>query len=327
MLDPRIKVLQAVDYYGTVTAAASALAYTPSAISYQLRQLSEVLGVELTEPSGRGIKLTPAARIVLRHAVIMQEQWERAQSELAETADEMSGPYTLCGFSTATTQLLPYAGRVLCERHPRLRVRLIQADPNECFRLLQMEEADLALVMVTADSPALDDLRFDQQFLVDDPLDLVVPADHQLASRRRVTLADAADETWVVGAPGGAYHQLTVTACVAAGFTPNIVHQADEWETGAAIVSQGMGVMLVPRLWLLSSEWAVTRIRLTGEPVPARKIVAATRRGAARHPLVAETLELVKARCTTLYSNPHNESGSTSDDANDRGDTTDELPT
>ncbi|QSE82928.1 LysR family transcriptional regulator [Rhodococcus koreensis] len=304
MLDPRLKILQAVDYYGTVTAAAAALSYTPSAISYQLRQLSELLGVELIEPSGRGIKLTPAARTVLRHAAIMRAQWELAQSELAETVDEPSGPYTLCGFSTASTQLLPYAGKTLRDRHPRLRVRLVQADPAECFRLLQMEEADLALVMVTADSPPLDDLRFDQQLLVDDPLDLVVPANHPLTSRRRVTLADAADEPWVVGTPGGAYHQLTVTACVAAGFTPNIAHQADEWETGAAIVSQDMGVMLVPRLWLLSSEWAVTRIRLSGEPVPARKIVAATRKGAARHPLVAETLELVKARCETLYSTP-----------------------
>ncbi len=50
MLDPRLKILQAVDYYGTVTAAAAALSYTPSAISYQLRQLSELLGVELIEP-------------------------------------------------------------------------------------------------------------------------------------------------------------------------------------------------------------------------------------------------------------------------------------
>ncbi|MGV9862745.1 LysR family transcriptional regulator [Rhodococcus koreensis] len=310
MLDPRLKVLQAVDHYGTVTAAATALSYTPSAISYQLRQLSELLGVELIEPSGRGIKLTPAARTVLRHAAIMRAQWERAQSELADMVDELSGPYTLCGFSTASTQLLPYAGNALRNRHPRLRVRLVEADPAECFRLLQMEEADLALVMVTADSPPLDDLRFDQQLLVDDPLDLVVPANHPLASRRRVTLADAADEPWIIGPPGGAYHQLTVAACVAVGFTPNIAHQTEEWETGAAIVSQNMGVMLMPRLWLLSSEWAVTRIRLSGEPVPARKIVAATRKGAARHPLVAETLELVKARCETLYSNPPEGSGS-----------------
>lgn len=304
MLDPRLKVLQAVDHYGTVTAAASALSYTPSAVSYQLRQLGELLGVTLTEHSGRGIKLTPAARTVLRHTAIMQAQWEAARSELAATLDEPSGRFILCGFSTASTQLLPHAAAALRDRHPRLGVRLVQADPVECFELLEMGEADLALVMVTADSPPLADLRFDQQLLVDDPLDLVVPTSHPLAARERVTLAEAAGESWIISRPASAYHQLTVAACVAAGFTPNLVHQADEWETGAAMVSQELGVTLVPRLGRLSPEWAVTRIRLSGEPVPARRIVAATRRGASEHPLVAETLELVRSRCATLYSNP-----------------------
>ncbi|WP_370588875.1 LysR substrate-binding domain-containing protein [Pseudonocardia sp. C8] len=293
-----------MDHYGTVTAAASALAYTPSASSYQLRQLAELLGVTLIEPSGRGVKLTPAARIILRHTAIMQAQWEAARSELAAAADEPSGQFTLCGFSTASTQLLPHAAAALRDRHPRLDVRLVQADPAECFELVEMGTADLALVMVTTDSPPLGDLRFDQQLLVDDPLDLVVPTSHPLASRERVTLADAAGESWIISRPESAYHHLTVAACVAAGFTPNLVHQADEWETGAAMVSQELGVTLVPRLGRLSSEWAVTRLRLSGEPVPARRIVAATRKGASSHPLVAETLALIRSRCTSLYSDP-----------------------
>jgi DNA-binding transcriptional LysR family regulator len=304
VLDPRLKVLQAVDHYGTVTAAANALSYTPSGVSYQLRQLAELLGVTLTENSGRGIKLTPAARTVLRHTAIMQAQWEAARSELAAMIDEPSGRFTLCGFSTASTQLLPHAAAALRDRYPRLDVRLVQADPAECFERLEMGEADLALVMVTTDSPPLADLRFDQQLLVDDPLDLVVPMSHPLASREGVTLADAAGESWIISRPESAYHQLTVAACVAAGFAPNLVHQADEWETGAAMVSQELGVTLVPRLGRLSPEWAVTRIRLTGESVPARRIVAATRKGASHHPLIAETLEIVQSRCATLYSNP-----------------------
>lgn len=309
MLDPRIKVLQAVDQYGTVTAAASALSYSPSAISYQLRQLAQLIGVELIEPSGRGAKLTPAARIILRHAAIMQAQWEAARSELATAGDEPSGQFTLCGFSTASTQLLPHAAAALGERYPQLNIRLVQADPAECFEFLEVGTADLALVMVTTDSPPLGDLRFDQQLLVDDPLDLVVPTNHPLTLREHVTLADAAGESWIISRPESAYHHLTVAACVAAGFTPDLAHQADEWDTGAAMVSQELGVTLVPRLGRLSPEWAVTRIRLSGEPVPARRIVAATRKGASAHPLIIETLELVRSRCAQLYSDP---SGGTS---------------
>lgn len=301
MLDGKLKVLETVDRYGSITAAAAALSYTPSAVSYQLRQLADQLGVTLVEPAGRGIKLTSAAHTLLRHTVVLQAQWERARNDLARATDNPAGDFTLLGFSTAATHLLPAAAATLARRHTHLRVRVVEAEPAQCFERLLAEDADLALVMVTADSPPLGDALFEQQLLIDDPLDLVVPADHPLASRPSVTLADAARESWIIGTPGRAYHQLTVTACVAAGFTPDMAHQADEWETGAALVSQGLGVMLVPRLGRIGTEWPVRRIQLSGEPVPARRILAVTRMGGAAHPLVAETLELVRRTCAELH--------------------------
>ncbi|WP_077487805.1 LysR substrate-binding domain-containing protein [Sinomonas mesophila] len=302
MIDGKLKVLQVLDHYGSVTAAAAALSYTPSAISYQLRQLSEQLGVTLIEPAGRGIKLTTAAHTLLRHAAVLQAQWEQARSELAAASEESAGQFTLCGFSTAATHLLPLAAARLRDRHPRLSLRVVEAEPARCFEMLATHEADLALVMVTADTPPLGDERFDQQLLLDDPLDLVVPNDHPLTACDTVTLADAAREPWIIGTPGGAYHQLTVTACVAAGFTPQQAHQADEWETGAALVAQGLGVMLMPRLGLITPRWPVTSIRLSGEPAPARRIMTSTRKGGASHPLVAQTLDLIKATSSSLFS-------------------------
>lgn len=302
VIDPKAKVLQMLERYGSVAAVAAATSYTPSAVSYQLRQLSEQLGVKLIEPAGRGIKLTAAARIVLRHAAVMQTQFELMRSELAATSEEFSGLFTMCGFSTAATHLLPHATVTLRDRHPGLQVKLIEAEPTSCFDLLEREQADLALVMVTAGSPPLSDERFDQQLLMDDPLDLVVPAEHPLTARETVTLADAALEAWSIGAPGSAYHQLTVGACVAAGFTPNMAYQADEWETGAALVAKGLCVMLMPRLGSIDQRWPVARIHLTGEPAPARRIMAVTRKGGAGHPLVAEALDLIHASSSTLFS-------------------------
>ncbi|POX36754.1 LysR family transcriptional regulator [Streptomyces sp. Ru73] len=305
MIDPKLKVLQMVDRYGGVTAAAEAMRYTPSAVSYQLRQLAEQLGVQLIEPSGRGIQLTAAARILLRHTAVLQAQWEQARSELAANAEEPSGSFTLCGFSTAATHLLPPAAAALRDHNPRLGIRLIEAEPVRCFELLLAGEADLGLVVVTPDSPPLNDARFDQQPLLDDPLDLVVQADHPLTARRRVSLADAAREPWILGTPGSTYHQLVITACMAAGFTPDMAHQADEWETGQAMVAQGLGVILVPRLARIDTEWPVTRIRLSGEPAPARRILVATRKGAAQHPVVAQALGFLRTTAAELLPAGH----------------------
>ncbi|WP_089302019.1 LysR family transcriptional regulator [Haloechinothrix alba] len=304
MIDPKLRVLQMVAHHGTVTAAAAALHYTPSAVSHQLRQLAAELGVELLTQSGRGIRLTAAAATVLRHADVLYAQAERAQAELAATADETGGSITLCGFSTAATHLLPPAAATLRDRYRQLTVRVIEAEPARCFDLLLAGDADLALLIATADTPPASDTRFDQQPLLDDPLDLVVPSEHRLTTRPTVTLADAADEPWILGRPGSTYHHLVLTACTAAGFTPNIAHYADEWDTGTALVAHHFGIILVPRLARLHDDWPVARIPLHGEPAPARRILAATRLGSREHPVIATALTSITTTATALLPPP-----------------------
>ncbi|GAB3456830.1 LysR family transcriptional regulator [Streptomonospora sediminis] len=301
MIDPKLRMLQLVDHHGTVTAAAEALHYTPSAVSHQLRQLAAELGVELVAQSGRGIRLTAAAAIVLRHAEALSAQAERARAELAVSAEETGGLFTLCGFSTAATHLLPPAAAALRDRYPQLTVRVIEAEPARCFDLLLAGEADLALLIATADTPPTSDTRFDQHPLFDDPLDLVVPSGHPLTGRRRVTLADAADEPWILGRPGGTYHHLVRTACMAAGFTPRIAHYADEWDTGTALVAHRFGTILVPRLARLPESAPVVRIPLHGESAPVRRVLTATRLGSRDHPVVRTALETITATTNELY--------------------------
>ncbi|WP_460465247.1 LysR family transcriptional regulator [Arthrobacter pigmenti] len=304
MIDPKLRVLQMVAHHGTVTAAAAAMHYTPSAVSHQLRQLAAELGVELLSQSGRGIRLTAAARTVLRHADVLNAQVERARAELAAAVDEPAGFFTLCGFSTAASHLLPPAAASLRDSYPHLNVRVIEAEPSRCFDLLLAGDADLALLTATARTPPSSDQRFDQRPLLDDPLDLVVPEHHHLTGRSRVTLADAADEPWIVGRPDSAYHQLVMTACMAAGFTPNIAHYADEWDTGIALVAHEFGIILVPRLARLHDDLPVTRIPLRGEPAPGRRILATTRLGGRDHPLVAAALDNITTTAATLLPAP-----------------------
>ena len=94
------------------------------------------------------------------------------------------------------------------------------------------------------------------------------------------------------------------TACLTAGFTPNIAHYADEWDTGTALVAHGFGIILVPRLARLHEDWPVVRIPLHGEPAPARRVLAATRRGAAEHPVTAAALHTIHHTAQTLLPSP-----------------------
>lgn len=290
MIDRRLHVLRVVAAQGTVTAAARALNYTPSAVSHQLRALSQQLGVTLVEPDGRGLRLTTAGRILLEHADELYGRWEEIRAELAESDPEHVGTLRLCGFSTAAAALLPRVAARVREQHPRSIVRIIEADPDDCFELLLTEQADVAVLVAMASMPPKSDPGFEQSSLLDDPLDLLVSADHPLAVRPSVLLSEAADEPWILDRPGRPLHHLVQAACAAAGFSPSVAHEAADWDTGAALVDAGLGVCLIPRLARMPEGYRTTRVPLRGDPAPARHLLTGIRRGSGRQPVIASAL-------------------------------------
>lgn len=294
MIDRRLHVLRVVAQHGTVTAAAEALSFSPSAVSHQVRSLARDLGVTLLEQDGRGIRLTSAARVLLQHSDELFAHWEEIRAEVAKASPDRPTSLRLCGFSTAAAALLPRVATEVRNAHPRCTVRIIEADPEECFDLLLAEQVDLAVVIATESIPPRSDPRFDQESLLDDPLDLLVPDDHPLASRPSVLLSDAAGEPWIMDRPGRALHGLVLTACASAGFTPSIAHEIHEWDTGAALVGAGFGVSLVPRLARLPAGDRIVRVPLRGDPAPARHILTGVRRGSREQPAIASALSALR---------------------------------
>ena len=105
---------------------------------------------------------------------------------------------------------------------------------------------------------------------------------------------------------------------MAAGFSPNIAHHADEWDTGTALVAHGFGIILVPRLARLHDDWPVVRIPLRGEPAPARRILAATRRGVREQPITAAALAAISDRVAAVLAATGRDGRRTGPDAQGR---------
>ncbi|MDN6191847.1 MAG: LysR family transcriptional regulator, partial [Brevibacterium sp.] len=295
-IDQRLQVLRVLAEVGTLTEAAHRLGYTPSAVSHQLRSLSKDLGLTILEQRGRGLALTRVGQLLLERAQELFTRWEEIRGELAEA--DAGSPMRqrrlrLCGFSTAAATLLPPTAEKVNELFPDSHVTIIEAEPEECFELLVTEQADIAVVVATDPLPPRSDVRFEQNALVSDRLDLLVRSDHRLATRSAVSLNEAAEESWILDRPGSPYHRLVRTACAAAGFFPENAHQSREWETGAALVSAGLGVALIPRLARLPEGYDVARVPLRGDPVPSRKILTGVRSGSAGQPIIAAALTIL----------------------------------
>lgn len=291
----RLHVLRMVAQHRTVTAAAGALHLTPSAVSHQLRQLSHEVGVALLEAQGRGVRLTPAGQALVSYADTLHAGWERARADLAAHAhDGGAGMLRMCGYPTVIAALLAPAAARLRAGHPRLDVRITESESDEGFDLLLAGEADIAIVVPGPDTPPIDDAKFHQQPLLDEPLDLFVPTDHPLAEKDDVALVDAAGEPWIVPAPGSSdCAQLVSAACTAAGFSPRIVHQAKDVVAVAALVANGLGVALEPRLAPVPAHHQVVRIPLR-PPAPSRHILTCVRRGSEQQPAIALGLAMLR---------------------------------
>lgn len=290
----RLTVLRVLAERGTVTATADALHLTPSAVSQQLRSLARELGVELLHKHGRGVRLTPAARVLLEHGDVLQARWEEARADVARAGHAYAGPLRLCGLSSVVAALFAPAAVQLRLSHPRLSVQIAEDESAGCFEALLADAADIAVVLPTEGLPAADDPRFEQQALLDDPQDLLVPANHRLAGRRAVELSEAADEPWIVKPQDNDTYPLLIAACTAAGFSPRIAQHAKEWFAVSALVSAGLGVCLIPRLARIPVQHDVVRISLHGVSPPSRRFVTAIRRGSAEHPLIALGLGVLR---------------------------------
>ncbi|MFC9233585.1 LysR family transcriptional regulator [Streptomyces decoyicus] len=310
MIDPRLQTLRVLHERGTVTATAEALHLTPSTVSQQLRQLSARLGLELLEPAGRKVRLTPAALALVEHADALFVRWEEARADLAGYADGVAGRLRITGVATAITGVIAPAAARLREELPRLAVE-IGEDPDESrFELLLAGRADIAVVIPAPggpppgsrprsnrEVPPSDDARFVQQPLLEEPQDLLVPAGHRFAARAAegVGLAEACAESWIRAGDPADQHQLLLTACATAGFTPRVRHHAVDWSAVAALVAHDFGICLVPRLAPVPQRYPVVRVPLRGEPLPLRRFVAAVRRGSERQPPIARGLAALRA--------------------------------
>ncbi|MFG3259702.1 LysR family transcriptional regulator [Streptomyces sp. NPDC048172] len=299
MIDPRLQTLRVLRERGTVTATAAALHLTPSTVSQQLRQLAARLDLVLLEHEGRNVRLTPAAHALLRHADALHARWEEAAADLAAHRAGSAGHLRVTGVATALTALVVPAAARLRDEAPGLDVTVAEDPDQDRYGLLLTGEADIAVVLPTPAGPPPDDPRFTQHTLLSDPQDLLVPHGHTLADRAHegVRLDEAAGETWIRAGDPQDQHQLLLTACAAAGFTPRLAHAAVDWPAVVTLVAHGFGICLIPRLAPVPTGptgFPVTRVPLRGRPLPVRRIVACVRRGSELQPPVARGLTALR---------------------------------
>jgi len=292
----QLRVLHQVAERGSFSAAADALDYTQSAVSKQIAALERETGAVLIERAVRPVRLTDAGGALLSHAQAAFSHLSAAQQELAAITGLRAGTLRLGTFASAGATLVVPAISAFHGRYPDVKLSLIEADPRESISLVRAGELDLAVIH---DYPALSaplDEHLEQTPLLEDSFELVLPENHPLTRKRRVSLAALSGERWlfprITGGVSSTYDRLMRGACAVAGFEPQILFEINDCQTAQGFVAAGMGIAVLPHLALHPLNPDVVARRL--DDAPSRSVLAIRLASAAATPAAQAALNLLR---------------------------------
>ncbi len=236
----RLRVLKEVATHGSLTGAAEALSFSQPAISNQIAKLEQETGTRLIERGPRGVRLTGAGELLVRHAESVLSRLDQAQAELEEHLQVRRGRLRLGAFPTAFVDLVARALATFKTAHPHVQVALEEIWAESAFDRLDDGELDLALVFQYDISSVLPDEQ-PRVHLLDDFMYLVVSRDHRLAHAREVTLEDLRDEPWLEYTQGGPASRVLRHAFYGAGIEPRVMLEIDDLLAIQGLVVAGVG--------------------------------------------------------------------------------------
>lgn len=294
----RLRILRELADRGSVTAVAAALSFTPSAISQQLKILADEAGMALTEPAGRGIRLTDAGRVLAAEAEAVLAAHARADAVLERLRGVPQGRVRLAIFQSAARMLLAgLLARLDGVPEVELMARDVDMVPADVPALAA--EHDVVVCHRDEHSPAPATDRWLVRPMLREPLDVVVRADHVLADRSGVRLADLADEAWISVEVGWPVDDVLSSLAGQTGTTPRIVARINDFSVTEALIAAGRGIALLPRYSTDVRGGRLVALPLVGVRA-ARMIEAVTRTSSAERPAIGVVLDALAAEAAAI---------------------------
>jgi LysR family transcriptional regulator, benzoate and cis,cis-muconate-responsive activator of ben and cat genes len=257
-----------------VSHAALKLHISQPALSRQIRDLEDEMGVLLLERTAKSVSLTEAGRVFLNEARAVLERAEQAIKK-AQTIAGADIELHVGHSPTPTARLLPFIMQAYQRAMPQVRVKLYDWRNDENFRGLREGRLDLAFILLPPRKSALRKLRFEP--LTQERACLAVSPKHPFASRERVSLAEAVREPFVSynREEYRDYHHRLNAIFAKAKSKPRIVEEHDGFSSLIPAIESGRGVALVSESFVHSAGKRVKLLRLTPEPKPAILAIAA----------------------------------------------------
>ncbi|WP_237143154.1 LysR family transcriptional regulator, partial [Sediminivirga luteola] len=278
---------------GTITAAAHALSYTPSAVSQQLSLLEKEAGAPLLQKVGRGVLLTSAAEELVRHADEILAILERAEAGLAASDTQVRGTLRLAAFASISLTTIPRVIAALNHQHPALDIRFRQVEPEQGLSLLSSRRIDALVVdSYPGTSEAVPD-SLHADLLTHDPIRAYLPGATPSAK-----LEELKHVKWILEPSGSEAHAWVRRVCRERGFEPDVAYESANLLFHLRMVTEGLAAAFLPDLLIQHEGADLKPSALPGTP-QHRTISLVCRAGAEQRPAIEACRDTLAAHLDT----------------------------
>ncbi len=266
----QLNALLAVADHGSFSAAARALHTVQSNVSTHVARLEKELGAVLIDRASG--QLTEDGEVVAGRARRIQAELEAIVADVAALHDVVTGTVRLGIIGTTARWLVPPLVEAMAERHPQVRLVVVDATTSSLVLQLGSGRLDLAVVNLPLPDPDLV-----TEHLFDEDRVLVAPVGHPLYERQHVTLRDLASYPLLLEPRGTAFRDELDARCQTEGIELVPQAEVDGMRLLASLAFQGFGAALLPASaapgWV-GGDWE----RVPVEDLPGRSVGVATRK-------------------------------------------------
>ena len=235
----QLQVFESVARQQSFTRAAQELHLSQPAVSMQIKQLEDAVGLPLVEQLGKQVQTTEAGDVMLQLSRRIHGELREAEETIEELKGVESGRLRI---AVATT-VNDFAARLLsrfCNQYPGVRVSLDVT--NRQAVLSRLEENSVDIVLMGQPPGGLD---VEAKAFMDNPLIVIAPPNHPLAGRRRVPLSALARETFLIREPGSGTRSAMERFFTEKGIAPRISVEMASNEAIKQSVEAGLGLGVV----------------------------------------------------------------------------------
>lgn len=265
---------------GNITAGAARTHLSLASASARVRGLETSLGSPLLQRGRRGVTPTPAGKALALHARTIVQQVERMQLDLAEYVTGFRGRVRLLCNSSSLSEHLPELLAAFLAGQPNIDIDAEEQPSLRIVHALKNATADLGIISDAVDAGDLQTLPFRA-----DPLALIMPQGHPLASEPTLFFSQTLDDEFVGLSANSALATYLDEQALRLGKRLRVRARAESFDTAVRMVSRGAGLSIVPMETVkrhkatqgfasrcLSDEWADRQLLLCArdfEALPA----------------------------------------------------------